>query len=30
MAIGTKSKTKKINSFTINGKILKDPKEIAD
>ena len=30
MAIGTKSKTTKINSLTINGKILKDPKEIAD
>ena len=30
MAIGMKSKTTKINSFTINGKTLKDPKEIAD
>ena len=30
MAIGTKSKTTKINSLTINGKILKDPKETAD
>ena len=30
MAIGTKSKTTNINSFTINGKILKDPKEIAN
>ena len=30
MAIGTKSKTTKVNSLTINGKILKDPKEIAD
>ena len=30
MAIGTKSKTTKINSLTINGKILKDPNEIAD
>ena len=30
MAIGTKSKTTKINSLTINGKIIKDHKEIAD
>ena len=30
MAIGTKSKTTKINSLTFDGKILKDPKEIAD
>ena len=27
---GQRSKTTKINSLTINGKILKDPKEIAD
>ena len=30
MAIGTKSKTTNINSFTIDGKEIRDPKEIAD
>ena len=30
MAIGTKSKTANINSFTIDGKEIRDPKEIAD
>ena len=30
MAKGTKSKTTDINSFTIDGKEIRDPKEIAD
>ena len=30
MAIGTKCKTTNINSFTIDGKEIGDPKEIAD
>ena len=30
MAIGTKSKTTNINSFTIDGKEIRDPKEIVD
>ena len=30
MAIGTKSKTTNINSFTIDGKDIRDPKEIVD
>ena len=30
MAIGTKSKTTNINSFTIDGKEIRNPKEIAD
>ena len=30
MAKGTKSKTTNINSFTIDGKEIRDPKEIAD
>ena len=30
MAIGTKSKTININSFTIDGNEIKDPKEITN
>ena len=30
MAIGTKSKTTNINSFTTDGKEIRDPKEIID
>ena len=30
MVIGTKSKTTNINSFTIDGKEIRDPKEIKD
>ena len=30
MTIGTKSKTSYINSFTIDGKEIRDPKEIAE
>ena len=30
MVIGTKSKTANINSFTIDGKEIKEPKEITE